>query len=180
MFWPPTYNPLAMLPRGGEEGAHAGAAGVEPLFMSGPASSGYQHAAVPRFQAALSPRLSAVAAPERGGGAAEAAHYAERQPTPELGAPAGSSGAEAAATKRRLEFLREEGARASLNGLQQRLREDVSACYQVRAVGGPALRPHVLADLRTNAHTQPRRVPRGSAARARSGLAPLRRRSRGI
>lgn len=121
VFWPPMYNPLALLPREEEDANEAYHVG------SGPPSTGYS-SVTSRLRPMSPPVPRSFPAEE---GTAESRAHAgaerERQPTPEAGAQAGPS---VDAPKRRLEFLREEGAKNTLEALHQRIREDFGACHQ--------------------------------------------------
>lgn len=128
VFWPPTYNPLALLPR--EDGDDQ-ASYEQP---SGPVS--YGHAPVSARIRPMSP--PALLPPRPPLSADAAAAYRELQGGAHVRAPspgeASTSSAPVEVPKRRLEFLREEGAKSAFDALKQRIQEDAAACSQVRAL----------------------------------------------
>lgn len=140
VFWPPTYNPLALLPRddGDDQAAYE-----QP---HGPAS--YGHGPISTRLRPMSPPGPLPPRPPLSADAAAA--YRDAQAAVPVRAP---SPAEASTSvevpKRRLEFLREEGAKSAFDALKQRIQDDANACFQVRALRLAALsRPCWVASRR--------------------------------
>ena len=135
VFFPISYvNPLHDSARDGEHGGGFCHSTYSAYVSSGPLSSGAAPAHPTRM--ALSPHAA-----RRGAGAEDSAADVTQpsRPPSEAGSATdrstpveGLSRGQEGQLKRRLEFLREEGAQTALEALQQRVMADASSCRQAQ------------------------------------------------
>lgn len=130
VFWAPTYNPLALLPRddGDDHAAYEQPQGPAS-YGHAPLSSRLRPTSPPALLPPRSPLSHDAAAAYREAQAAVPA----RVPSPAEPSTSSSLSGPVEVPKRRLEFLREEGAKSTFDSLRQRIQDDAHACMQVRA-----------------------------------------------